>query len=369
MLQLLYFLQNGIQLAGLIATRNMTSMRSQQLTMRNTDFFLYVLVLISLCLCGCAASRFQNIGLYMRQQNWQKAQQELESAIRENPMDGKAHLLLAEVYGERGEIEKMLNTLSSLETFSTGQEKNIAYFKKKYWIKSIELGEQAMMDKESSAAVIFFQSAVLIDSMNLDCRQKYADALYLTGRYIEARDEYLKVLAQRPDDLVLKNNLAQTYFAEKRYKEVVGLCDEIISFDPHNLNALMRRVYAFDALSMLEEAKREYQFLARLNPSGQLFTDFGLLYFRVADYNNAITWFNKALALSSNEYLLYRYLGEANWRIRNYKLMAQWYQKVVEAFPDDIVGWKNLALAYEALGQKERLAQVRQHINDIASTN
>jgi tetratricopeptide (TPR) repeat protein len=100
-----------------------------------------------------------------------------------------------------------------------------------------------------------------------------------------------------------------------------------------------------------------------------LLTDLGLLYFRKGDYEKAVTVFSQALELSNGYHVLYRYLGESHWRLREYSAMAHWFEKLVTVNPDDVSGWRNLIVAYEALGRNEALANARQHIQSITSTN
>lgn len=102
-----------------------------------------------------------------------------------------------------------------------------------------------------------------------------------------------------------------------------------------------------------------------INPSSNLLTDSGLLYFRLGNYPLAIERFTKALEISHDKVRLYRYLGETNWRIRNHKEMARWNRKVVACFPDDLGGWQNLAVAYKALGKKKQFAQAVRHIDAL----
>ncbi len=109
---------------------------------------------------------------------------------------------------------------------------------------------------------------------------------------------------------------------------------------------------------------KEFQTI-EINPSSNLLTDSGLLNFRLGNYPLAIERFTKALEISPNKVRLYRYLGEANWRMRNYKEMARWNRKVVACFPDDLGGWQNLAVAYKGLGKRKQFAQATRHVNAL----
>ncbi|MFQ5675632.1 MAG: tetratricopeptide repeat protein [bacterium] len=102
-----------------------------------------------------------------------------------------------------------------------------------------------------------------------------------------------------------------------------------------------------------------------IDPSSRLLTDSGLHYFRLGNYPEAIKRFIAALESSRDKIQLYRYLGEANCRIRDYKQMAEWFRKVVAFYPSDLKGWEKLAIAYEALGQKSLLAIAQKNIREI----
>lgn len=318
---------------------------------------------------GCVTSRFQHIEMYMRQHDWKSAQTSLEDLLKRLPRDGETHLLLAEVYAELDSIQQMRSTLESARSLSPKYIKPTDFIAKKYWFKNFNRGLKSFEQKYYEEAVKRFQLAVEIDPINPHSMQRLADALFMTARYHEAKETYLRVLAQQPDNLIIKNNLAEICFVEKRYEKAVNLCNEILAVKPFDVNALMRRAYSFDGLESFEEAEKDFQLLADLTPSSKLLTDFGLLYFRNGRYEQAISRFAEALNFSSNKASLYRYLGEANWRLRKYKAMIRWYQKLVEDRPNSLLGWKSLALAYEALGQTKLLTVARDHISTIARTN
>ncbi|MFQ5602570.1 MAG: tetratricopeptide repeat protein [bacterium] len=305
----------------------------------------------------------------MRQQDWQKAQSSLDEYLKKNPRDGEAHLLLAEVFGELDSIQAMRRTLTTLRQISPKYENSAVFLLKKYWTKNFNRGLKLFQLKNYRQAANQFGLAVQIDKSQFIGLQKLADALFMAGRYYEAQTAYQQALNMQPDNLILKNNLAEIYFIKKQYQKSVNLCNEILNKHELEINALMRRAYAYDALKNYSEAVKDFERLIELSPTPKLLTDFGMLHFRQQEYHKAIDYFTAALADSSNNYLLYRYLGEANWRVRNYQDMVTWYRKIVESSPDDLLGWKNLALAYEALGKKQLLVEARNHIDKITRTN
>ncbi len=339
--------------------------------MRSSNAVKPVFLLISGLILGsgCASSRFQTIDAYVRQQDWQKATTALEMAIEANPTDGEAHLQLAEVYAESGMISQMSASLLQAQSVSANLQDRAEFIRKTYWAINFKRGNYSFDDRLYREAAFYFGRAVQIDSSNIYSMRQYAAALFKAGHYRQAEEVYRHILDGRPDDLSSKNNLAEILFIRKRYAQCIELCDLILADSEPDTQTLKRRAYAYDALGEFENAEKDYLLAAALQPSAQLLTDLGLLYFKRGAYREAIARFTEALALSDAQAQLYSHLGEANWQIHDYVEMARWYQKIVQFYPDNLSGWKNLAVAYEILGKKDLLAEARHYIHRISSTN
>ncbi len=333
---------------------------------KNVTFFSVLCILI---LNSCAASRLQNVQLSIRQQDWQKAQHDLEESIQHNPRDGEALLLLAEVYGELDMAEKMMTTILTLRKLSPKYEEPTTFLIKKYWLQNFDFGVKQFNVKAYDEALASFYRAVIIDSSNKYSAQKYADALFMTGRYYDSEKIYGQLLQKKTENIVLMNNLSEIFFLEKQYQKAIRLCSEILARDDQQINALMRRAYSYNALGQMKNAEQDYRLLAEKKPSERILTDFGLMYFRNHKYPKAVKQFEAALDFSQSPLQLFHYLGECNWKMKNYPVMISWYQKVVEMNPNDLVGWKNLAVSYEALGKRQLLSEARLQINKIIRTN
>jgi tetratricopeptide (TPR) repeat protein len=330
---------------------------------------LLIFIIFGLLLDGCASSRLQVIEQNMMQKDWLKARKNLEESLRKNPRDGEALLLLAEVYGELNQAEQLVETLETLHDLSPKYHDECDYIAGKYWSRNVEIGVKQFDVGSYSEAIISFYNAYTIDSQNYDVLQKYADALFMTARYNEAGKAYERILQLYPQNLIVKNNLAEVYFTQKEYQKTIDLCSEILNDEPGNHNALMRRAYCYDVIGETIRAEKDYATLLKVDDSPQFVTSVGLFYFKNHNYEKAITHFQMALETTPDNLLLYRYLGEASWRVHDYQTMAQCYQQIVNSYPNDLTGWKNLAIAYEALGRTQLLTEARLQINKIISTN
>ena len=328
-----------------------------------------VIIIVIIIIQGCASGRFQAVDAYVRQGNWQKVRTTLEESVSNNPKDGEAHLLLAQAYGELEQVPALKSELETTRDLSPAFAAAADQTGKRFWIRYYTRGNDYFDEGTYNAAAQYYGLAVALEPDNITSMKRYADALFLVGRYLDAKKFYSKAAAREPDNLALKNNLAEVFFLEQNYAEVVELCNEILLRKATEVNAIKRRAYAYEALGRVDAALQDYETAASLDPTAQLLMDYGLLYFKQADYEQAIDKFREATTFVDDNLILYRYLGDANRRLHRYDEMAKWYRIIVDSFPEDLTGWKNLALAYEALGQKQQLAQARHQINRISSTN
>ena len=259
--------------------------------------------------------------------------------------------------------------LTKARSLSPKYHDHADFLVKNYWIKYFKLGNEMFANNMFTQAADYYTLSTQIDSSAAEGLQRYGDALFKIARYKEAGKVYSSALKITPDNVTIKNNLAEIYFIRKQYQESIRYCNEILSNNENDYGTLIRRAYAHDALGNFKEAEADFFMAALVKPSSRLLSDFGLVYFKNNDYRKAIFRFEEALEFPDSTTFIYRHLGEANWRIRDYRGMVKWYQKIVATQPGDLVGWKNLAVAYEALGQTNNLAEARFHITKLTSTN
>jgi tetratricopeptide (TPR) repeat protein len=163
-----------------------------------------------------------------------------------------------------------------------------------------------------------------------------ADAAYKEGRFAEARAEYEKLLALRPEVAATAyQQIGFSYVQEKEYAKAVEYLEKVLAVDPGN--AQIRAVAAQAALEgkMLDKARALLASLdeAQLqNPD--VFFNMGINFFNAGEIQDAIVYFGKTLAKDpayTDAY--YRralaYLGQG----KTAEARSD-FQKVIEVEPD-----------------------------------
>jgi tetratricopeptide (TPR) repeat protein len=176
-----------------------------------------------------------------------------------------------------------------------------------------------------------------------------AEAAYKAGRFAEARAEYEKLLALRPDlAAAVHQQIGFSYIQEKQYEKALEQLDMVLAADP--ANAQVRAIAAQAALEgrMVDRAR---ELLAGLDESKitnpDIFFNMGVNFLNAGAPDDALPYFGKAIALDGRYVDAYYrralgYLGQG----KTAEAKAD-FQRVVELQPEGEMA----AMSRKALGQ------------------
>ncbi len=126
-----------------------------------------------------------------------------------------------------------------------------------------------------------------------------ADELYKAGRFAEARAEYEKLLAAKPELApTIHQQIGFSFIQEKQYGQALESLEKVLAADP--ANAQVRAIAAQAALEgrMMEKAR---QLLAGLDEtaikSPDVFYNMGANFLNAGAADDAVAYFGKAIAL------------------------------------------------------------------------
>ncbi len=91
-------------------------------------------------------------------------------------------------------------------------------------------------------------------------------------------------------------------------------------------------------------------------------SEFGMVCYLLADYECAITAFDKMTQLEPGNADNWTYLGDCYMKTQAFDKSARAYEKVVEIEPDNLPIWESLKLLYAELKETENLAIAEEHL-------
>ncbi len=178
----------------------------------------------------------------------------LQKAIDGAPDLLPAHVLLAEVLLQRGNLELAGDIVATLgQRFPRSAE-------------GLRLaGDLALRRGDVAAAIETYEQALQIQESNL-ITVRLAEAHRLAGHGPKARKVLQRWLERHPDDLVAREALAEQYLLARRWQEAAGQYEAVLELQPRHALALnnLAVIYAdSDTVRALDYARKAHRLLPK----------------------------------------------------------------------------------------------------------
>jgi len=299
--------------------------------------------------CSKASQPYQSGRLYFAQKLYDKAAEQFEIAIKEDPENGKSYLELAKCYAEMDENEKAGENFRLALEKAPELKKEVQEVIQHYRADHYNHGVELMKEKSYGDAISEFIQASYLDSGDPNQYINIGVCYSELGQMDLAVQYYEKALALSPEDEMARGNLVASFVKqagkfreEKDYERAIEFYEKVLelylndeSLDVNTATAadLMKRVkgdkkgtgYLFDmAIAYLDlaEAKKDDAALKRANEIfGAMYEanpadDDALYYYAYGkmvakEYEEAISAFGQLLDRSPREPTYYMNMATA----------------------------------------------------------
>ncbi|HPG38354.1 MAG TPA: tetratricopeptide repeat protein [bacterium] len=271
--------------------------------MKTRHLVLFVMLAGLIAIMACQTKEVTSAKVYIQQDNWEKAIEQLEMAVKMYPNDPEAHYLLGEGYANKGEWEKMNDmfekSLAIAPTFAT----EIKNTREKNWVSTFNSGVARINGNDLDGAQKQFLTCIIINPKRVEAYRNLAIVYTQKSQVAEAVQTYEKAIALDPANLELVHALAGLHFEAKEYQKVVDLEKAALEKNPNDPDAIANIALAYDLLGEKELARDTYVKALEKNPNDKdLLFNLARLYYLNEDYANAIETFNKVIALSPDDF-------------------------------------------------------------------
>jgi tetratricopeptide (TPR) repeat protein len=258
--------------------------------------FIIFAALATLILFSCQSKEVTSAKVYIQQDNWAKAKEQLLMAVDLYPNDPEAHYLLGEAYAKEGEWENMNESFDKSLKIGPRFEPQIKNTIEKNWVTTFNSGVSKINTNDLEAAIGKFKECLLINPERVEGYKNLAVSYMRTDNYEEAKNVYKQYLAIDPKDLEIIQQLAQVHFELKEYNDVVELEKRVLEIEPENVDAIVNLALAYDFLGESDMAIETYEKALSKNPNEKdLLFNLGRLYYMRDNYEKAIENFNRVI--------------------------------------------------------------------------
>ena len=347
--------------------------------------FVTVLLILSfaaILLIACQTKELTSAKVYIQQDNWVKAKEQLELAVQNYPNDPEAQYLLGEAYAKESNWTKMNEAFNKSLEIAPKFETQIANAREKAWVTTFNAGVVKVNANDNDGAIKDFKDCLLINPKRIETYKNLAVTYMRISNYEEAEKIYRQALEVVPNDLEIMQNLVQVLFELKKFDQIVEIEKKIIETDPNNIDAVVNIAMAYDMLGQKDEAQDAYEKALQKNPNDKdLLFNLGRLNFINNDYDKAIELFSKVISISPDDYdsnlnvgNAYLTMGDSFRKnlvkkesegakidesdyddLKNfYKKAIPFLEKAVSIKDDNANIWNNLGVAYVNIGEAEK---------------
>ena len=301
--------------------------------------------------------------LYRFNNDLQKAEAELKTAIKLDPNSEEAVTTLAMLYTDEGDTGHALKVLSSIPDSARSAKLYSA------------LGAAYEQRKDYKNAIDAYKHAIVLDRDNLDAIRGLAEN-YLNDGQLEAALEQYKVIADsNPEDAQTYVRIAEIYRREGKYDQALDNLKRAQALVPDTMDVPYTMAAVYQAQGRYDDAVKLLQDLIKKTDKSEVGTSqadrnnraifierLGMIYREQENYPAAVDTFRKMLTL-----------GDENARqgyqeiIDTYRESKQWPQatavakEAVQKMPED----RDLRMVLDA--QLADMGQVDQAIADVRS--
>ena len=301
--------------------------------------------------------------LYRLNNDLQKAENELKTAIKLDPSSEEAVTTLAMLYTDEGDTAHALKVLSSVPDTAKSAKLYAA------------LGAAYEQRKEYKSAIDAYKHSIVLDRDNLDSIRGLAENFLNDGQLDAALEQYKVIADSNPEDAQTYIRIAEIYRREGKYDlalENLKRADTLVpdTMDvPYSMAAVYQAQGRYDeAIKLLQDLLKKTEKTEAGSSNGDrnnraIFIErLGMVYREQENYSAAIDTFRKMLTL-----------GDENTRqgyqeiIDTYREAKQWPQataaakEAVQKLPND----RDLRMVLDA--QLADMGQVDQAVADIRS--
>lgn len=298
--------------------------------------------------------------LYRLNNDLQKAEVELKTAIKLDPSSEEAVTTLAMLYTDEGDTAHALKVLSSVPDSARSAKLYSA------------LGAAYEQRKDYKSAIDAYKHSIMLDRDNLDSIRGLAENLLNDGQLDAALEQYKVIADSNPEDAQTYIRMAEIYRREGKFDLALENLKHADSLVPDTMDVPYSMAAVYQAQGRYDDAIKLLQDLVKKTESASTSADrnnraifierLGMVYRDQENYPAAVDTFRKMLTL-----------GDENARsgyqeiIDTYREAKQWPQatavakEAVDKMPDD----RDLRMVLDA--QLADMGQIDQSVADVKS--
>lgn len=253
---------------------------------------------------GCQTSALASGKLYLKQQKFDEAREQLELAAKAEPENAEALFYLGRICGVQGDYVELAEAFDRAQRLSPEFDAKIAAERLHYWSRIYNNGVRAGVGRGADLVTSrrHFDTAVRVLPKRLEAWRNRAAVDYELGDVETALSGLGHVLQQAPQDTATARTMGVIYLSQQRYDEARSSFEYVLARGEQR-GALINLASTLLQLRQKDKAQAALQRALVLDPD--CFTchyNLGNLFWSSADHGQARDSFARAVDLRPSDF-------------------------------------------------------------------
>lgn len=306
-----------------------------------TKIFIVIAVLsgFSCLFLACASEQITSSRLYIQQEDWEKAEEQLLMAMELEPENPEVYFLLGkEIYGRRGEWEKMNEMFD--KALSVGADTKLP---EGFTVRvGVENAVREYWSQYYNRGADYYNTAV---------RGSGEDRVKNLDRAIEALETAKRISPSQPGSY---KSLVFAYLQAGRSDLVDATLDEALKMNPEDIDLLIAASGTVREAGDLDRAIELLEKAVRIHPSdSRAARALADAFYEKGDKDGAILAYKRAIREDPENLDLHFNLGVLYLQVDDFDFAEEEFQRVLRLNPEDMDATIGIGEAYERMEQWE----------------
>ncbi len=297
---------------------------------------MLIFALLIITIAGCNSQFISSGIIYMQQNDMDKAIQQFQLAIENEPNNPQAYLWLGKAYGEKKDYEKASSYfIQALEKDTTSKvldemKNNYEFF----WAILFNAGIGFRKNNDSKERFNDYEKWLLTAEQVKDTFLNYDYLVLLYGNVGNEKEmlkSYNKSITKFPENLTVIFNVAKYYINNEQYDIAKDFLEKAKSIDPKNPNITFYLASIYKEIGKKDKAIEEFKKMEKIYNEmddkkkakfkgiyKESLYEVGLLYTAKKNYKNAIIFYDKAYQIDNTDLGVIKQLAYAYYLAKNF---------------------------------------------------
>ncbi|MBT8379263.1 MAG: tetratricopeptide repeat protein [Ignavibacteria bacterium] len=374
--------------------------------MKSPKFFLMIALLLGITFMGfqCSSTELTSARLYIQQKNFDKALEVLKEDVAKNPKSDEGYYLLGYVYGEKGELDNMIEAFDQSSAISNKFSKDINDSRAYHWANSFNKGVNLFqrgnktVDVDSSnmyykMSVDAYKGAIKVQPDSTETYRNLAFVYLTMGKnedsieplqklveleksedgYQYLGEVYYTLASNKMIDFRNDANAQDSVDGIEMYNKAIEVLEEGRKLYPENAEMLVALSNSYIGADKIDVAMDAFKEGVEKEPENKFYRyNYGVLLLGAEMFEDAETQFKKAIEIDSEyENAIYNLaVTYVKWGTdlnkkaeeqgvisedykEKYQMALPYLEKVVEKDAENVQIWELLGKVYSVLGMQE----------------